>query len=687
MSRDEKNVTRVLQSVFGYNDFKNDVQREAIIAVTEGSKYVCISMPPGFGRSLCFQLPAILQEGKVTLIFSPMLSAIQNHIDFLKSKRIKARSLSQSTYTLERDAIVRDLVSDSPSTVLLFSTPEMAMVSYFQRLIVSLKKRKMLSYVVFDEAHCLSEWGYQYMPSYKKISLFNNIYGFVPRIAVTTTVTDKVVKDICKVLTLRTPKIFRMPVQQIVVHCDVRFSDTLPDPFEHLKSFIVKVLCFVNSSPCKMHEGYAIVYCREEVTAESIRNKLSEVGISALTYHHKLKSGVRHNIEDMWMSGSAQVIITTRDYGFIRKKPIRCIAYWTIPENIPKYYRECAQMYTGSGHAYSRIYFSVGEYSSVRSVIKNHRKLNEPEHIKKRLNEYDKLVSYCLSIICRHKNISKYFGHVIPPCRVNCDVCKNKTVVEARTHKFVTHSEEVDGITYNICKINDDLKNKQARENDKEKPKDTSNSGFEKEIPITGYKLPKIEEKPLPDESSSLDMQLSVRVGELAITPPLADKYNLNKETISLEPCSTKNSTSKDSERRANNNPTCSNGRGLAVAPRIRHANEDGKIKKGEKCRVSKSDSCEVTVVFEKLSKRSLAVDTWSEEFKSKKRRLESENKPSNETRINRNEEANDRNRRRVERIKGDANEGVTCDLATADYLMNKYKLNKDSITLEPRRK
>lgn len=237
------------------------------------------------------------------------------------------------------------------------------------------------------------------------------------------------------------------------------------------------------------------------------------------------------------------------------------------------------------------------------------------------------------------------------------------------------------------CKINEDLKNKRTRENDKQKPKVTANSEFEKEIPMTRYKLPKIEEKPLPDESSSLDMQLSIRVGELAIMPSLADKYNLNKETISLEPCSTKNSTFEDSKRRANNNPTCSNGRGLAVGSRIRHANDDGKIKKGEKCRVSKSDSCEVTVVFEKLRKRSLAVDTWPEEFKSKKRKLESENKPSNETRINRNEGANDRNRRRVERIKGDANEGVTCDLATADYLMNKYKLNKDSITLEPRRK
>ncbi|XP_076677182.1 uncharacterized protein LOC143373642 isoform X3 [Andrena cerasifolii] len=587
MNCDEKNITRVLRSVFGYKDFKNDVQRQATIAVTE----------------------------------------------------------------------------------------------------VLLKKRKILSYVVFDEAHCLSKWGYEYISSYKKISLFNKIYGYVPRIAVTTTVTDKVVEDICKVLTLTTPKVFRMSVQQIRVHCDVWFLDTLSNPFEHLKRFIAKVLCFVDTFPCKMHEGYAIVYCREEVTAELIKKKLSDLGIYTLTYHHRLKDGVRRNIENMWMTGNAQVITTTRDYGFIHEKPIRCIAYWTIPENIPKYYRECAQMYTNSGRPYSRIYFSVREYSSVRSVLKNHREINEPEFIKNCLSEYDKLVSYCLSINCRHKNIHKYFGHVIPPCKVKCDVCKNKTVVEARTHKFITRSEQVDRVTYNICKINEDLKNKRTRENDKEKPESTSKSEFEKEIPMTRHKLPKIEEKPLPDESSSLGMQLSIPVGELAITQSLADKYNLNKETISLELCSTKNSTFKDSERGANNNPTCSNGRGLAVGSRIRHANDDGKIKKSEKCRVSKSDSREVIVVFEKLRKRSLAVDTWPEEFKSKRRKLETENKPSNETRINRNEGADDRNRRRVERIKGDANEGVTCDLAAADYLMNKYKLNKDSITLESRRK
>lgn len=534
----------------------------------------------------------------------------------------------------------------------------------------------------------MSERGYEYVHSYKRISSLNKIYGNVPRIAVTTTVTYKVVEDICNVLTLRKPKVFRMAVQQIRVHCDVRFSDTLPDPFQHLRKFIVKVLHFRDSFPCKMHDGYAIVYCRGEVAAELIRQKLSDSGISTLAYHHRLKNRVRRNIENMWMSGNVQVITTTRDYGFIHKKPIRCIAYWTIPENIPKYYRECAQMYTNRGRAYSRIYFSVGEYSSVRLALENHGYINEPECIKNRLSEYDKLVSYCLYITCRHKNIHKYFGHVIPPCKMNCDVCKANAVVEARTHKFIRRSEIVDGVTYNTCKINEDLKNKRTRENDKQEPESTSKKEFENDIPMTRHPLPKIEEKPLPDGSSSLGMQLSIRVDGLAITPSLADKYNLNTETISLGPCSTKNSTFKDSERRANSNPTCSDGRELASSSRIPHANDHGEIKESEECRVSKNDNCEVIVVFENLRKRSLAMDTWPEEFKSKRRRkLEIENKPSNEARINRNKGADDWNRRQVERIKGDVNEGIKCDLVTADYLMNKFKLNKDSITLELRRK
>ncbi|XP_015435604.1 PREDICTED: ATP-dependent DNA helicase Q5-like [Dufourea novaeangliae] len=398
MSYNESNLTSVLQSVFGYEKFKNDVQKEATIAISKGARYVCISMPPRFGRSLCFQLPVVLQKGKVAIVFSPKLSFVKNDIDFLTNKQIHARLLSQSTYINERKVILRDLMSNCPTIQLLYVTPEMAMITYFQKLILLLKKHKILSYIVFNDAHCLSEWGYEYTPSYKNINLFDKIYGYVPRVAITTTVTNKVIEDICQLLTLRTPRIFKIPVQQINVYHDVWLLDVLSNPLEHLKSFIVEVLGFLDPSVHKTRKGHAIVYCREEIIGESIKCKLIAFGIPALTCHHKLNNRSRRNVENEWISGKASVIITTYDYGFIHKKPIRCIVYWTVPENISKYYRKSAEACIDNSRAYCRIYFSTKEYSSIKMLIENHRIMNDPEHIKKRLSEYNKLVSYCLSV-------------------------------------------------------------------------------------------------------------------------------------------------------------------------------------------------------------------------------------------------------------------------------------------------
>ncbi|XP_076173854.1 ATP-dependent DNA helicase Q5 isoform X2 [Ptiloglossa arizonensis] len=608
------------------------------------------------------------------------------------------------------------------------------MCTYFQRLVHLLRQRNILSYIVFNEAHCLSKWGYEYTVSYKEINSLNKIYKYIPKIAVTTTVIDKVLEDICKLLTLKTPKIFKLPMQQINVQYDVWFLDILSSPFHHLKNFMIEVLGYFyhkDSPHYKMHEGFAIVYCREEVTAELIKDKLNTFGIPTLAYHYKLNNSTRRNIENKWISGEARIITTTYDYGFIHKQPVRCIVYWTVPENIAKYYRESAQTCKDSGLAFCRIYFSIKEYSSVKLVIENHRIMKDPEHIENRLSEYNKLVSYCLLIKCRHTVIGEYFGYLMQPCEMNCDVCQDNKIVKIRTLNFITHSDSIGGVKYDICDVNKNLKKEQIVEDNNDQLEEISENKFcafeiirkknaidensEKEIVQSNDNLTSKKQKPSSSESSSRAAQLPVkdsvqtitegtvkcakhsnkiRTSIFATTQFTVDENNFNKQTILWESCSSRNNIQKDSEKQMNNTQVFSKSSESKNESKIENVNTVGSTQRIEKKdQILESDFCEIINVIVKAKEQTRkrkefcdVVDTRFDEFEPKRRKSRTENKLTNVTRIQRDRRTSDRDKR-VERIKDDVNESVSRDLTTVKYLMNKYKLNKDSITLVPLRK
>ncbi|XP_076630525.1 ATP-dependent DNA helicase Q5 isoform X2 [Colletes latitarsis] len=667
----QENLETVMRSTFGFENFMNIIQKEAATAISKGSEYVCISMPPKFGRNLCFQLPIVSQQGKVSLVFSPNLSYNQKHVDFLRSKQINAHVLTARMYANKRNAIVKDLTSICPTIVLLYCTPDLIKYGYFQYLMFSLTSRRILSYIVFNEAHRLSEWGYDYTVNYQGLCLFENIYISIPKVVVTTTVTDKVLEDICKLLKLRTPKIFKIPVERINVHYDVWFLDMISCPFEHLKNFIIKALGTLNSSDQKM----GLVYCREETMAELIKDKLNTLGISTLAYHHKLNNTARRSVENKWVSGDAKIIITTYNYGFIHKKPIRCLVYWTVPGNIAKYYRESAQMYMDDDGAYCRIYFSTEEYSSVKFVIENHRTIKNPEHIEKRLNEYNKFVSYCLLTKCRHTIIGEYFGYITQPCITDCDVCKNKGEVRNRLLKFIEHSENVKKIKYNIYDVNEDLIKKENIKDNKDRLEKSSENKCTVEITVKDIVAVGNDEKVIVQYDNE----------QKPTTQSLVGKCNFNLEMLSLKPCSFKNNVGKNSTGRTNSTQA-SRRSNLRRKPRIESLNSDGSVQKiKKKDRNSANDLCEAIGAFDtreqtkRKMRRSISMDTCSDELKPKRKKLKTENKPTSVTLIQKDREISDRDKR-MKRIKDDANERV-------EHLMDKYKLNKDLITLTVRRK
>nr|XP_034171496.1 ATP-dependent DNA helicase Q5-like [Osmia lignaria] len=639
MKYDETSLTKVLQWVFGHDNFLNAVQKDATVAIVEGGQSVCISMPPGLGRSLCFQLPAIVQ-GKVAIIHSPKLSFMKKEVEFLRSKQINACLLHQTLYPSKRRSILENLISGSPTIPLLYVTPDIALLAYFQKLIFELKRRKKLSYIVFNEAHYLSKLGYEYTSNYTRISAVRKIYDGIPKIVVTTTVTNEVIKDICEVLALKNPKIFILAAQKINVVYDIWFLDVLPDPFEHLKNFIVEVLGFLGTSIQKvLQKGCAIIYCREVATAELLKNKLNASGISTLAYHHKLTRGKQRNIENKWISGDAYVITTTYSYGFIYKKSIRCTVYWTVPENISKYYRESMQNRSDNNLSHCRIYFSVKEYLSVKMAIENHDVINDSEHIKQRLKEYEKLISYCLLVKCRHVVISQYFGRVIPPCKRNCDVCKDEEIVEVRTAKFLVFSEGREGIKYNSCEISEDLP---IKETNCEELKVKDNN------------------KQIVQYNDKTSQEGTVHTCTYT-SQSLVDKNNVRKDATSPELGSSSRKIIKQPVKRKNSikSPNRKRIKVLKIT----------KMKVGGRSDlIPRRDSPEVVVADTKYQQK-----------------LNSDNKPSIEI-----QKVTDKKavmKQSMKPLKNNSNASESRDKAIIEYLMDKYNLDRQSITLEIKKK
>lgn len=428
------NVTEKLLQCFGYRRFKSELQERAVRAIARGVHDVFVSMPTGSGKSLCFQLPAMLQDNKLAIVFSPLLALIKDQIDHLMKLKIPAESINSKMTAKDRERVLNDLRSIKPDTKFLYVTPEQAATETFKSLMEHLVKYKKVSYVIVDEAHCVSEWGHDFRPDYLKLGDLREKYKSVPWVALTATATAEVTKDILANLKLLQPVAqYKTPSFRRNLFYDVIYQNCIQDEIGHLYEFLQKSLNEDEQVKAK-DKNAVIVYCRTREQTEDLSNMLSKRGLKSLAYHGGMKASERVAVQESWSHGECPCVCATVSFGMgVDKATVRAVAHWGIAQNVAAYYQESGRAGRDGKSAFCRIYYCRSERNAVDFLLKTDiAKAKTPEQKQRCKNAYKSfaiMVKYCEDIRCRHKAFAEFFGEQPPNCLSRCDVCVDERSV------------------------------------------------------------------------------------------------------------------------------------------------------------------------------------------------------------------------------------------------------------------
>lgn len=392
-------IYQVLNRYFGYTSFRP--LQENIINDVLSNKDVFVLMPTGGGKSLCYQIPSLIQSG-TTIVVSPLISLMKDQVDTLVQNGIRAAYLNSSLTVQEQSIVLKKLHNQQLS--LLYIAPERLVQDNFLRILENIN----INFFAIDEAHCISQWGHDFRPEYRQLSIIRERFSAKPLIALTATATPRVKNDIIERLELNEVKIYQASFNRPNITYKI-----IPkrDTFSQIYNYVLS----------KKGES-GIIYCQSRKTVENLAFRLQENGIKALPYHAGLADEIRKKHQEQFIKDDIDIIVATIAFGMgIDKPDVRFVIHHDLPQSIEHYYQETGRAGRDSLRSECILFYSYGDTFFYDRIIADKQSEDERRIAKSQLR---RMVDYAQSKLCRRALLLQYFAEnsSINKCD-NCDNC------------------------------------------------------------------------------------------------------------------------------------------------------------------------------------------------------------------------------------------------------------------------
>lgn len=420
MEATSKNLTSYLKKYFGFDQFKG--QQHEIITSLLNNEDVFVLMPTGGGKSLCYQLPALMSDG-VAIIVSPLIALMKNQVDAIRGISENdgiAHVLNSSLNKSETKTVMTDIKNGI--TKMLYVAPE----SLTKEEYIDFFKSVKISFFAIDEAHCISEWGHDFRPEYRNLKAIINKIGEAPIIALTATATPKVQEDIQKTLGMQTAKVFKDSFNRANLFYEVR-------PKVNQDKEIVKFI--------KQNEGKSgVIYCLSRKKVEEFTQLLQVNGINAIPYHAGLDAKTRSKHQDMFLMEDASVVVATIAFGMgIDKPDVRFVIHYDMPKSLESYYQETGRAGRDGGEGHCISFYDYKDIEKLEKFLAS-KPVAEREVGMQLLSE---VVAYSETSMSRRKFLLHYFGEEFdekdgPGANMDDNMRNPKKMIEAKEDALKT---------------------------------------------------------------------------------------------------------------------------------------------------------------------------------------------------------------------------------------------------------